>query len=347
MDKLVVLLMVHWIQTPMQSESVILPSALILYLNERRSNAAVKYLFRHMVGSGKDLWRVVTQTLAKERQDLPSPSYPERMEILMALWRSLSLGWRYRRPSTSEIHQMLQVVMDAEASARSLTLSITAQLKWRYLDVLFGEATTSNYTALFTSPMLPIETAVTNPQDGGTMEDLQEPHEEWYNLPTLWGNRLQQRIAEAHVAFLAEFLKSCADSDPLPYKAEETLKVLHPWLHIAHVHETHQLRLANAVQDAFENSHCLGLRTVVINSGVFGVYAGILWELSGEDPRRPWFDYKIARDKMKKAFSTYADELSSSPNSEADLGRVRAILQGFDHFHPSELQLTRKLRTHC
>ncbi|KAJ7919223.1 hypothetical protein B0H13DRAFT_1989843 [Mycena leptocephala] len=190
MDKLVVLLMVHWIQTPMQSESVILPSALILYLNERRSDAAVKYLFRHMVGSGKDLWRVVTQTLAKERQDLPSPSYPERMEILMALWRSLSLGWRYRRPSTSEIHQMLQVVMDAEASARSLTLSITAQLKWRYLDVLFGEATTSNYTALFTSPMLPTETAVKNPQDGGTMEDPQERHEEGYNLPTLWGNRL-------------------------------------------------------------------------------------------------------------------------------------------------------------
>ncbi|KAJ7612828.1 hypothetical protein DFH06DRAFT_1308020 [Mycena polygramma] len=314
MDALVQQLMSCW------SPHGNMPIPLIQYIGDRACGQAVALLFDHT----PDIHQLCDEmTLAL----LHETSESARNKILTAMWRLMyHSGWR---ASTSWLRQLHGVV--TEMGVPSISASLTALLKWRYLQVLRDDDHELDPSYLFaqTSDSLhPTVTAITEPlrlEDGNDAGVKLEDYK-----------YLCRRNAEAYVLILLEFVDACASPEPFPYKVDETLQritVQYDASHFVAVHESYQIRLSNAIQNAFCSPRCAQLRGRVINSTMFDMYSRPILGSAG----CPWLTNKEARERIKTVLASYADELACSPEQDfqlnSDLDRVRAILQGLESFH--------------
>ncbi|KAJ6571267.1 hypothetical protein B0H19DRAFT_1255256 [Mycena capillaripes] len=356
MDHLLVELIPIWLnQHPSSEYPMAIPPALIQYLLNRKSDAAVAKVIG-TVNMGR-VWGPFAQLLLDA-----TPGPEKKSDVLAALWRIASSPGAWTSPATgmSLIHHIQQV---AHPVSSSITCSIIALVKSQYLcELLQGlSARTAHYWA---DPILPPETAVEPPSEVA-MNSQSDGHGDAAAAasPGRWVWALDGRITEARLALVAEYLESCmtdTSSDEYPYEAVRTLQSIYVQATYdsipSVVHATHQRRLANAIQTVFRIPspslpECR-LRTVILHSGMFEPYtetptAGIrtiyhapaLTASAGVDSpaSRPWLDDDDARAKIKAAFTVYVDDLSTSDgdgDDAADVARVRVILDGFERLHP-------------
>ncbi|KAJ7637309.1 hypothetical protein DFH06DRAFT_653852 [Mycena polygramma] len=277
-------------------------SGLVDYLNGRQCDNAVRQV----------IWRAdhrgwLLESFAQSLHDGPDDwkkydSPPTLPELLMALWRYTSLGFPRWCPSATSFQAVLAELN--RFGTLSFTPSVLVLLKFRYLRTYPDERP---------DPIFPTESALLSAAHEDTDHGI-------------------GRRGEASIPYLAEFLQSCVGPDPIPYKAVETLQYLDFLPMTGAVHETHQIRLADAVREVFANPRCADLRTALVNKTIFDLYAGITLNPAVCD-QAAWLDNKAARGIIQHAFATYAEELSASTDSPAGLERVRTILREFDRLH--------------
>ncbi|KAJ7637307.1 hypothetical protein DFH06DRAFT_653813 [Mycena polygramma] len=301
MDTIVEKMLSDWSTQPAPGPVAAL-SGFVDYLNGRQSDNAVYHAIVHWNNSPGRLWESFAQSILEGPDEWKKhyESPPTLPELLMALWRCTIVGSLRPRPSVTSFQAVLAEL--ARFGALTFTPSVLALLKfeylWRWPEI--GD------------PIFPTESAVPL-----------EIHE--HDGP----GYIRQAVLEAKISHLAQFLESCAGPDPFPYKAVETLQHLGFWVVNGAVHETHQLRLANAIRDLFANPRCADLRLVLINRDLFDLYAG-----SPNHPQAAWLDNQDAREIIKLAFTTYAGELSIAPDPDPPgRARVQAIVAGFDSLH--------------
>ncbi|KAJ7663738.1 hypothetical protein DFH06DRAFT_1295820 [Mycena polygramma] len=326
MDELIYELISCW--SPSSAKAI--PRPLVQFIAGRASDDAVSRLITsisdvHQIGDS------ISQALLNETAEAG------QKQLITAIWRLCYLLGILQDSSL----RLLHLVKDLETS--SMSPSLIALLKWQYLNKLnrgVSPLAASDFSARFGDPLLPSDTAIIpEPYDGGGQ-----------SVSVQYRVKLSDRITEAKVLLVAEFLESCAGSGPFPYMAGETLRRIigavqdnlyryypdRDYYPMA-VHDTHQNRFANAIRDAFCSPRCAELRSSIIQQAIFGIY---------EEPQlleefgKPWMTNSAARETIRTAFTGYAGELAASTEhglqTNSDQERIRAILRGFDLFHAIE-----------
>ncbi|KAJ7150763.1 hypothetical protein C8R46DRAFT_1124078 [Mycena filopes] len=299
LDTLMQDLLPYWPHAESQDNSVTptLSLALIRYLNHRRCDSAVQAaMYSIPRADAQQFWNELAASLRHARKPV------EERDILSAIWRLETL----KIPSvTSDLTALLDEV--ARWNGSSLGLSVLALLRCRYLKSLtVWLPADTDPMQRFRNLLPPSPTAAVMPSDSDTIRDTPR-------------GILEIRLFEAYVVLFADFLTSCAgpESEAHPYNAATTLEcIAFKRFKIHTVHETHQIRLATAIRQAFADPQCAALRTVVVNSLMF-------------DADRPrWLNNEEARTTIAAALAQYADELAASddPTAVHDLARVRTIL---------------------
>jgi hypothetical protein len=167
---------------------------------------------------------------------------------MMALWRLVSLG----HASYAESNQSVLEALTDNASSSDPPIAFSV--------ITIVKALVAKSLPLATKPviqlLLPPETVIILPPDSDRRDRT----------------FLFDRIREAHIALLSEFLEACRP-DFIPYQAVETLhfiaaKNLEP--HAA-VHETQQVRLANGIPRIYHLDFPRGseLLDALISSKIF------------------------------------------------------------------------------
>ncbi|KAJ7456137.1 hypothetical protein FB451DRAFT_1277060, partial [Mycena latifolia] len=141
-------------------------------------------------------------------------------------------------------------------------------------------------------------------------------------------NLLPNRIAEAKIALLSEFLERC-NSDSTPYRALDTIRYIGAVAVRSEIHDTHQIHLANHMHRLLDTGDPELLDTV-INCGIFDLYAGPphIDTPIGYPLRHTWLDNTSARVEIQDTLSRY---LESAPKAPA---RAEGILRGLERLHP-------------
>ncbi|KAJ7115423.1 hypothetical protein C8R44DRAFT_794628 [Mycena epipterygia] len=294
--------------------SISIPSALIKYLNDRRSDYAVTTTLRAITPY---LWAAFPQTLRSG----PTPLGHDRDQSLIALWRLVSRTDLYY-PDPSRYQPLMDAMWTTAAS--SFLPSVRTMVKHAFLGGLRYRPD-ENWISLLNHPVLPVD----------TLTAVVFTPEEAIEYPERW-QTMGLRISEAYVHLLAEFLESCI-TDPLPFNAAETIQIIGRDKNNSPsgpIHETHQTSLAKSIQHSFATAGREALAAAVINTQIFEVY--VRPSRSDED-LTPWLENATARETIKTAFMAFADKLSLSEDSTSDLKRVRAILDGLDSLHFSKI----------
>ncbi|KAJ6602986.1 hypothetical protein B0H10DRAFT_2230004 [Mycena sp. CBHHK59/15] len=133
-----------------------------------------------------------------------------------------------------------------------------------FLDVLEYHSRTAISAQLVTAlshPALPADTVTKIPP---AVPDGEEP--EAYLRSLLWN-----KIDEARIPLLAEFLESCS-SPELPYQAAATISHIARRLPSDRVHTAHQICFANSVRDMHYTVYTPELRKAVLESGTLRTY---------------------------------------------------------------------------
>ncbi|KAJ7480684.1 hypothetical protein FB451DRAFT_1238208 [Mycena latifolia] len=303
-------------------EPTALPRAIIYYLNNRSSDYA---LGRCMWPYDLKTWPAFPITISKALTMVDPSRHEMGIEgVLTSLWRLCSLRGPWIADADTAIHEaVLEAVMDADSTP--LTFSIIAMVKTRILNSL-GHAPDES---AFKHWLLPTDTAVViSPQIiGGQMTDGK----------TL-GTLLQNRVEEAKIALLSDFLEGCG-SGFVPYKAAETLDYIGTIVPQSEIHETYQIHLANSMHRLWNHnkSHGTELLNTLITCKIFDLYAEFpnfnLINVSGE--RHAWLDNAGARAQIKDTLSGYVKKLAFESTSGAPsvLTRAQAVLRGLDSLH--------------
>jgi hypothetical protein len=327
-----------------EDPTVPIPTSLIRYLNERNSDFAIGQTLSHIT---RYLWRAFPQTLIDPFHKHPlmvqtigdddEDTEITADQLMTALWRLGSCTVQYYpEAGYLETHNYIdlsgyQPLMDAVSNTgpSSFLPSVMAMIKSCFLRALMKH----NFAGASPHPVLPAETAVMLPSDETTQD-----------------SKMHHRVAEASIHLLAEFLESCI-SDPLQWKATETVKRIYDESPCGQVHEAHQIRLALAIRHSFASSG-EDLATAVIEKKMFDLYAGVkpksawIFFPPRPDERIPWLENSDACETIKRAFIAHADKLASSADSTPTLARVRAIINGLESLHPSHIELAGTYR-HC
>lgn len=218
-----------------------------------------------------------------------------------------------------------------------MTSSVIPMIKRNIIDSLtyVGQLEDGTHIPSFTHSLLPAATAIVIPSDfldGGEFPNTMD-----------FFVSLRLRIVEAKIALLAEFLEE-SNTDPLSYKMAETIREIGTFIPRGPVHESHQIRFANAIHrvSGLDEAHGRELLDQIINTEMFEVYAGVseshlddqFWFFASSPTMRAWLDSPTARLKIKDALSGYANKFASSVGSPL-LPRVKSILLGLDSLHES------------
>ncbi|KAJ7915633.1 hypothetical protein B0H13DRAFT_1871912 [Mycena leptocephala] len=275
-----------------------IPSAIIRYLNARKDDDALQGFFRE-TGRNNYLWSSLPTTLS---------SVQNADEIMTATWRTTSLGWG---PVVSLYDSLIQALERVEPSPT--TFSVIVMVKARVLfGLLYG-----NEPGIFPlrHAVLPTETSIDIPSDLLDAPSIPETHEGFQYK--------NNRISEARLALLAEFLGACTH-DFLPYKAAETVR------HISYaprgpIHPSYQIQLAEGMHNVLalvksEPRHA-ELLEELIHSEIFNMYANHVGYAWLKDPE--------ARKTIQGTLKEYASKPSSGPV----LTRVEAIVQNLESLH--------------
>jgi hypothetical protein len=284
MDELVAALPPFW---PTSHSPIILPNGLLNYLIHRRSDVAVSHLLQSMSGGMDDAWEAFAYAITDRSSKL------DQKTVLMALWRVASAGYV---PNPEILQRILQAFLQTELPW--IAASIRPVLILHYLNHSSWKSGPTHFTVKFTDSLLPSETAVERPPSGNG--DVGNQPQDDIDNELQWKQAIEHRVAEAKIALLAEFLRSCTSDQQFAYEAVKTLRQLNgSVISPVVVHETHQKRLANAIRDLFASWRCAELRTLVINGPMFEPYARRSWDWGAPDLGTPWLDNEIARRIVK------------------------------------------------
>ncbi|KAJ7119814.1 hypothetical protein C8R44DRAFT_878206 [Mycena epipterygia] len=313
-----------WWKPDQASTPTPLPSALIYYFNHCQSDVLGQLLYTE----GLTLWSAVPTTLAD------GPSTPNQAfaytplgidEVLTALWHMSS-----PEPWGSPI-VLIESVLEAVLKLRTsfITVSVVAVLKAKIFDNLYNLYFGTSEISSFRHSLLPMPTAIDVPEDFLSAE---------FKLEITDGNMvpelLADRVTEAKIALLAEFLESFKP-DIVPYKGPETVRQIGSVTPRAKIHEDHQIRLASAIHrvSCQGEPHGTELLDALVLSPMFELYADSRPAFFGPRDRTAWLDSSIARGQITAIISGYVRKLSSVSGSPPILARLEAILQGLDYLH--------------
>jgi uncharacterized membrane protein YqhA len=312
MDSVMNELMPYWPQQ--DTPSFIFHPAFIQYLNGRLWDKAV-WTSVSRIWFNDQLWDAFALSIANDPPPLSDAAQPPKEEILTALWRLISLGFS---PNTSILHRILEAVVRLKAS--SARPSAVALLKSKYLRRSRDAIAASQLPEGFTNLIFPTLTAVAIPTESGGLAGDDDS-----GADILPFRQRRLRVAEATVVLFAEFLEYCAGPEPFPHQAIVTLQSIDTSKELSAIHDTHQIRFANAIWDVFGSPRCVELRAAVMNCRLFDVFA---------DPSREettfWLDNRIARETIVATLTRYADECASADSANRDIVRLRAIIDGIN-----------------
>ncbi|KAF7364580.1 hypothetical protein MVEN_00327000 [Mycena venus] len=224
------------------------PRSIIHYLNSREADEAVMLLLSG--GSFISLLSAFPITVSRgPYSPWPIVSSAEVCdEVLASLWRVASLVGGHNLP-IELCETILDAVSTAASGSSSIALSVTALIKGLVFDSLSHPRSGSDAESALEHWLLPTETAVVlaNSDPDPEVRSDQEP-------PNI--QLLHDRIVEARVALLADFLDTChsPDSDSLPFKAIETLANINTSVPRAQIHAAHQVRFARALHRVVQSA---------------------------------------------------------------------------------------------
>ncbi|KAJ6544172.1 hypothetical protein B0H19DRAFT_1267472 [Mycena capillaripes] len=320
----------HWVDTVVQElyswwrenqtgEGKLVPRSIIHYLNNREADEAVMLLLSG--GSFISLLSTFPITISCGPYSPWPIAFSAEVcdEVLTSLWRVASLVGGHNL-STELCETILDAVSIAVSS--SIAVSVIALTKGLVFDSLSHPQNGSAAENALGHWLLPTETAVfVDP----------EVHDQEWNIQLL-----HDRIVEARVSLLAEYLDTC-DSDSLPFKGVETVININISVPRAKIHEAHQTRFASAMNrvSGLGYPRAEELLYAIINGGIFRVYAGV--PARGSSGRQhAWLDDLTARSQVKQTLSEHADKLKSSGDCSPLLARIHAILGGLDSLHETD-----------
>ncbi|KAJ7436640.1 hypothetical protein FB451DRAFT_1570998 [Mycena latifolia] len=229
-----------------QDNNTTIPHAIIQLLNGRNSDL----LSDDVLWSGweiqKHLWSAFPQTLSR------GPSKPRfskethsRESLFTALWRLAFLSSGPIQARVKDLDSVLEILVSIDPSFPPLSQSIIALIKSRLVTMsLNTDLPREERQSSFSTSIFPEDTAIPLPNE--------LPSGEWddgFTAPQIdaWELYQQQKVLEAKISLLAEFLEHCS-IDPPPYRVVETLQSITGDLPmVGPVHATYQNRLANSI----------------------------------------------------------------------------------------------------
>ncbi|KAF7350266.1 hypothetical protein MVEN_01330500 [Mycena venus] len=330
---------VHWVDAtisdlcslwrPEHTSSI--PCAIVHYLNHRKSDRALNRVVWES-GIGVYLWSCFPTTISQGPSLSRSNTTSVRPdEVLTSLWVLASLHHVDHSPRASLYARVLEAVSMRGLSRTSI--SIAAVVKKRILEELSlnlfvnADATVGEVIRSFTRGLFPVDTAIQIPDN-------------WRLEQTTDGISASQlmkyRINEAEIHILAEFIECCNGED-LPYKADETLRILSAdTTPRAPIHKTHQRRIANGIAAILGGTRPTELKNSLVSGSFMDFYASVPSTEAGLAQQcTAWLDDHIAREKVQTAFVQCEQALSTDQDSTPFLTRLRAILRGLNRWHTS------------
>ncbi|KAF8211165.1 hypothetical protein K438DRAFT_1806791 [Mycena galopus ATCC 62051] len=316
-----------------------IPAAIIELLNGPQSDQALADVLRDRGDVEFYLWANFPATLSKGaadimESDIYGPEVP-REAVFIAFWRLASLPQNHHphKPFSLNRDFVLEALLNnPDPAFTHISRSIAAMLKVlslnetdvASLDIAEGQEDPLHWFNRV-DRVFPRETANTFSMD---------VQPEWDTVrQCIW-----DRKAEALISALAEFLEHCSSGVSLPYIAVETLRRMNQLILPGAVHITHQLRLADSIQNICAAPHFADLLAVTVDFWCWHIYAEQRRNHMDQDqwdgPRIPWLTDRAARQKIKDAFMSYAEILVSEANTEGAYIRVHNILLGLDYWHP-------------
>ncbi|KAJ7434865.1 hypothetical protein FB451DRAFT_1310698 [Mycena latifolia] len=278
------------------------PRGLIQYMTCRKSDSAVE----HVVGKFgvSDLWAGITSLLTRgctpASRGFLASSCISLDDTLIALWRTCTLNLRDPPHSKLSIYESaLEAVVNSGSS--SILPSVIAVLKHKIAHTL----------------------AVSHRRYPATHATSDSESDNLHLLP--------DRIGDAKINILAEFLEACKSTD-LPYNAGNTISFVSGGPPLTAIGSQYQIRLANSINHLWGTPSHSGVMEALLHSDIFQVYA-----CSTDDPAEnmcPWIDDPVAHKVIKEFMVECATALSSEPLSGSLVTRVQAILHGMEMLHP-------------
>ncbi|KAJ6542939.1 hypothetical protein B0H19DRAFT_312574 [Mycena capillaripes] len=314
------------------AQHVPIPTVLISFLNERRSDSALRKVLRNGGRIEFYLWSNFPTTISP--RGLLRLRFRGRRstvkDVFIVMWRLASLGVNRILRDKSRLAQ-LDSVVDALPVRNSLHApicrSITALIKNQILDEIEVSATAENLVLLLSNQhVFPKEVVAEFPETLLPLDSISSggPASRYLNA----------RVTEGRIGVLAEFLDHCV-LDDMPYMAAETLKrtIISPPK--AAVHPTHQIRLANSIQSIFTTGMPTDLLEVIINLNCWNLYAAVPSRRSVDRwvPLFAWLNNATARHQIKDTFIAYEQKLVLADSTPV-LSRLRDIVQGIMSTHP-------------
>ncbi|KAF8214241.1 hypothetical protein K438DRAFT_2009278 [Mycena galopus ATCC 62051] len=284
----------HWVDTVVQElyswwledrtgEGKPVPRSIIHYLNNRKADEAVTLLLSG--GSFISILSAFPITISRGPYS-PSPiTFSEVVcdEVLSSLWRVASLVGGHNLST-----ELCETILDAISTAASspMAVSVMALIKGLVFDSLSHPRSGLAADSALGHWLLPPETAIlVDPAVCDQERNIQLLHD---------------RIVEARVSLLAEFLDTCG-SDTLPFRGVETVSNINISVPRAKIHEVHQIRFACAMHrvSGLGDSRADELLDAIVNGGIFRVYTGM--PARGSSGRQcAWLDDSTARSQVNQ-----------------------------------------------
>ncbi|KAJ7438052.1 hypothetical protein FB451DRAFT_1416491 [Mycena latifolia] len=344
--------MLHWVDStlsrllaswqPQDSSNNTIPRAIIRLLNERNSNS----WFDEVLWSGEEiqqcLWSAFPHTLSQgpSKPRFSNDETPPRESLFTALWHLAFLPSGPIQARVKDIESVLEILVNIDPSFPPISQSIIALIKNRLVTMSMNpyvpieERQSSFITCIFPEhTAIPVPDKLPSENGDSSFTDPQAHAWELYQ---------QQKVLEAKIYLLAEFLEHCS-ADPLPYKVVETLRRITDNLQpVRHVHAIHQNRFANSMHNVFAARPSPKLLSVIVDCHCWDLYAdgppieSNWWDYAAEN-LVPWLNDPDARHNIQAVFMEYEHMLSLSNDFPDTLTRLRTILGRLDSLHSENM----------
>ncbi|KAJ7116863.1 hypothetical protein C8R44DRAFT_791558 [Mycena epipterygia] len=339
-DEIVQKLFSFWLPEDDPEEPISLPAAVIHYLNFRNSDNA---LWRFVDTFDQSQWACMSRTLLDGpslRSSSSFPNDPDRTQTLKALWNILYAG-RYSIededepiiPSLQVATNILDVLLAMPISPEAMsTIALVKNKLLNRLHRLSADGTTGDHILQLYHPILPTETAV-------TVQIEYIRHRLNHGEVREFRKVMLDRINEARIIVISEYLEWCS-SQVSPSRALETFSTFRRVMCQTAVHETHQIRFAEAIRRLLSaplGDVLLGGLLDEVIKGALEVYTPIA-RLTRPHIRNlqlyPWLDNPISRQIIKDTFTENKNRLTVLDPPLPDLlSNMEEIINSLDSMH--------------
>lgn len=310
-DEVLATLSSFWRVTEDDLPTVPVPHAILQYMAQRNSHAPISRLVLSI--DPNTLWSCIATSIT---DDSWGP-WADLNHSLTALWHLCAQILQTVDLSSQNVFpepRILRSVLSCAGGVNAPSSSVIALVKATFLDSL---TPSKNRGLQIEDPEVYQELALeVFPQDCAwdDTDDTQMRNDTWYNRR----EALENRIREARIALLAEFLQSCASHRP-PYNARETISLLDlpspTGLRRPHAHKNVQLRFADGLCSVFQFSHQnAAVVETLANLRIFSMIIGPNERMNSNESI--WLDdpkaCEIIRDSLAHFLSTSLLSLSPS-----------------------------------